>query len=495
MGVGATIVGGIVLSPYLIRQLGPEGYGVWVLSFALVENYVLLDLGFRSATVKYVAHYWATGESARVNEVLNTVVAYAGIVSAGMFLVIVFGSRYVDRLFKVSPSYAHSFRALVLLISLSWCLGFVFNNFAASLEAVQRFDLYNKIGVTMIVARVIGTFILLYLGRDLVQIGALVVSSQVLGYVMYFFAFRHIFPELRLSPRYATLATLKMMGGFGVHTFVLNIANLILLQSPALLIGHFLGATFSGYFQAPNRLLQYTGEAVARAGSITNANTAELQARGDTQALPELATYTNRYCVVLFMPVAIALWVYGDAIFNLWIPSIARFSAPLLPIMLTGYLIAVIGQFSSAMLLQGLGRHQVYARGVMAEAILCVLSLTWAIPHYGVIGAAWVTAILMTLSRGLFTPWLVSREMHFPFLKYITSIYFWPCISAIPAFGMAMYLKATVLPGRNWLQIAVVMALIGIVYFGIAIFLCVPPSHRGLLRTWLGNKIPLLRPA
>src|SRR5215472_19146371 len=76
LGVGAGLVAGLLISPYLIRKIGPEAYGIWVLSFALAENYVLLDLGFRSATVKYVAHFWATGESARVNEVLNTMVAY-----------------------------------------------------------------------------------------------------------------------------------------------------------------------------------------------------------------------------------------------------------------------------------------------------------------------------------------------------------------------------------------------------------------------------------
>ena len=435
------------------------------------------------------------GESARVNEIINTVVLYAGIVSVALFLVILAGSGYVDRFFKVSASYTHSFRLLIVVISLSWCLGFVFNNFAASLEAIQRFDLYNKTGVTMIVVRVIGTFILLYLGRGLVEIGILVVASQTLGYAMYFMAFRHVFPELRLSTRYASMATLKKMGGFGVHTFVLNVANLILTQSPPLLIGHFLSATFAGYFQAPNRLLQYTGEAVGRAGAITNANTAELQARGDTKALPELAIYTNRYCVVLFMPIAIFLWIYGDAIFTLWLPPIARFSAPLLRVMLIGYVIAVIGQFSSGMLLQGLGRHQRYGRAVMTEAVLCVIGLTWAIPHYGIIGAAWVTSILMTLDRGLFTPWLVSREMNFSFLKFIASIYVWPFLSAIPAFGMAIALRATVLPGNNWFQIGVVMALIGIAYFAIALFLCVPPNHRELLRVWVGQKIPRLRPA
>ena len=493
MGVGATLVSGLLISPYLIRKLGPEGYGIWVLSFALVDNYALLDLGFRSATIKYVAHYWATGEPSRVNEILNTVIAYAGIVSLALVAAILTGAAYLDRFFRISPAYIHSFQTLVLLVSLSWCLGFVFNNFAASLDAVQRFDLSNKASVVVTVCRVIGTAVLLYLGRGLVAIGIFVVATQVLGYAIYFLAFRHIFPALRLSARYASLTTLRKMGSFGIHTFVLNMGNLILAQSPPLLIGHFLPAAFVGYFGAPNRLLQYTGELVGRAGVITNANAAELQARNDKRVLPELAIFTNRYCVMLFMPIAIALWIYGNAIFTLWVPSIARFSAPLLPVMLVGYVIAVVGQFSSSMLLQGLGRHQNYARGVMAEAIVSVGALVWIIPRFGLMGAVWALTILMTCNRGLLTPWLVSREMNFSFPRFVASIYARPFAAAIPAVALATLLQRSVLPGSNWLQIAAAMAVIGIAYFGVAVFFCVPPTHREMLWSWAAHKLPWTR--
>ena len=489
VGVGATLIAGLIISPYLIRKLGPDAYGVWVLSFALVENYVFLDLGFRSATVKYVAHYWATGEPVRINEVLNTVIAYAAIISTGLFVIVLVASRYIDRFFNVSPEYTHSFRTLVVLISLSWCLGFVFNNFAASLEAVQRFDLYNKAAVITTVFRVAGTGMLLYGGRGLVEIGLLVITSQVLGYVLFFLCFYHIFPELRLSPGLASVSTLKKMGDFGIHTFLVNIAYVILAQSPILVIGHFLPTSFAGYFAAPNRLLQYAGDAVSRIGIITNANTAELQARGQTGSLQQLALFTNRYCLTLFMPIAILLLVFGNAIFNLWVPSIARYSAPLLPIMLAGYVIAVVGQFSSWMLLQGLGRHQSYARGMIAEAIVCIAILVWVTPRFGLPGVAAVTSVLMILNRGLLTPWLVSREIGCGFSGFVISIYFWPLACAIPAFGVAILLKGSALPGTTWTQIGLALAIIGVVYLTSALFLCVPSSHRELLRLWLKQKL------
>ena len=56
----------IVLQPYIIRKLGDVGYGIWVLVLGLIDYYWLLDLGFRSATIKYSAEYRATGETGKI---------------------------------------------------------------------------------------------------------------------------------------------------------------------------------------------------------------------------------------------------------------------------------------------------------------------------------------------------------------------------------------------------------------------------------------------
>jgi len=195
------------------------------------------------------------------------------------------------------------------------------------------------------------------------------------------------------------------------------------------------------------KLIQYTGDAVARIGIITNAHAAELQARGDSRALSELAIYANRYSLAIFMPAAIALWVFGDRLFRLWVPSIAPCSAPLLPILLTGYMAAVVPQFSSGMLLQGLGRHQRFARGLLAEAVAVVFLLILLIPRFGIVSAAWVTAICMVLNRGIFAAWLVSRELRFSFLYVIHPIYTWPVITALPVAALAYLLRISFLPG------------------------------------------------
>ncbi len=481
MGVAASLFTGILLSPYLIRKLGAEGYGVWTLSFALVEYGTFLDLGFRSAVVKYVAHYRAVEQPLGINQVINTGLLYSSLVSMGIFASTVLVSGSLHYFFHMSAAFEHSFRILIILVSLSWCVGFVFGLFGACLEAIQRFDLYNKATVVVTIARAAGIALLLYLGHGLIAIGVLTVVTQCVGYALYYILFRRVVVSLRVSPRYASVQTLRTMARFGIHTFFINVSSLLLNQGPPMLIGHFLPAAFVGFYQLPMKLIQYTSDAVARIGIITNANAAELHARGDSRAISQLATYANRYSLMLFMPLAIVFWIFGDRIFHLWVPSIAGFSAPLLPILLAGYMIAVVAQFSSGMLLQGLGRHQWFARGMLLESVVVFVLLVVVVPRQGILGSAWVIASCMVINRGILAPWLMSREIGLPFVSFVHSIYTWPVITAIPVAGLAYLLRISILPGYTWLQIFSVAVVVGVAYFSLAFFLCLPQDHRARL--------------
>ena len=249
-----------------------------------------------------------------------------------------------------------------------------------------------------------------------------------------------------------------------------------------MLIGHFHPAMFVGFYALPVRLLQYTVEMVARIGLVTNSNAAELSARGDRSSLGALAIYANRYCLILFMPLAVILITHGGPLFLKWVgPEFARHSVPILPVLLLGSVIAIIGQYSSTMLLQGLAKHQIYARGLLVEAVLGVAALWFVIPRYGILGAAWVSSLFMIANRAIFVSWLTSREIGMPFLAFLNAVYTGPLLAAIPTFALSWGLRTTILPGVTWLQLAEAGIVAVAVYYATAYFFCLPPTHRTMI--------------
>jgi O-antigen/teichoic acid export membrane protein len=222
---------------------------------------------------------------------------------------------------------------------------------------------------------------------------------------------------------------------------------------------------------------------------VTNTNAAELAARGDPEDVAGLAVYTNRYCLVIFMPLAILLWTHGSQLLAFWVgPKFASQSAPVLPILLLGYVIGVVGQYSASMLLQGLGKHQRYARSLMFEAAAALILLWVAIPRWGILGAAWVTAVLMILNRGLIASWLISGTVGISFTQYVRSVYAGPAIAMLPVVALSLWLKATILPGSNWIQILTVAVILGASYYSVAFFVALDRRHRMLLMNWIASQ-------
>ena len=145
LGTIVSLFIGFVLSPYLIVKLGADGYGVWAITFALVEYCWFFDFGFRSATVKFVAHYSAINDPDNVRAVLSTVLLYSSITGCVILAGALAVARYVEHFFRIPENLRGSFQTLLILITLSWCLGLVFNVFNASIEAVQHFE-YSPAG-------------------------------------------------------------------------------------------------------------------------------------------------------------------------------------------------------------------------------------------------------------------------------------------------------------------------------------------------------------
>src|ERR1700728_3171517 len=84
LGVVASFFTGFFLSPYIIRTLGDQRYGIWALAFAFIDYYTLFDFGFKSAVVNLISRYRAEGQDRETNEVINSALFY--FIGLGFFI-------------------------------------------------------------------------------------------------------------------------------------------------------------------------------------------------------------------------------------------------------------------------------------------------------------------------------------------------------------------------------------------------------------------------
>lgn len=481
-GVGVNILLGLFLSPILVHKLGVAQYGVWVLLFSTMDYLRLLDFGLRAAVINRCARHNAQGDSRGVNETINTAILYFLAMSAICCAFALLFSGPAMTLFKIEPALQPDARLLLVIIALSISARLIFSPVTAALEALQRFDLINRAYIGNLTVRAVGSLALLLSGYGLLPLGYLVLAVAVGEDLWNFLSLRRVFRDLHLSPRLISGDAFRALVGYGKHSSVLTVANMVELQAPATVLGAMCGPTEVAFFALPWRLLMYTTEAFTKVGQITASVTAELDVRSDARNVWNMAVATNRNCLGLFMPVAIFLCVYATPLLTVWVsPEVGQRSGTVLPVLVVPFLLAIAAQFNSGAVLQGQAKHRTYAWSMVAEVVVMIVVSLIVAPRYGAYGVAWVVSASLTTVRGAFLAVLMCRANGFSIAEYLHAIYARPLAAAVPVVLLAGALRLTVLPGRNWFELLASAGIVAGSYLAIAFFTVIDADVRGHL--------------
>ncbi len=502
LGVMMSIVIGMALTPYILAKLGANGYGVWTLSFSLIESLTLFDFGLRSAGVKYVSHYYTIGDRDKLAEVLHTSFVWAVCMGGTLFAGVLLFAPFAASHYHISEQYKSQFPVLLMLIGGSFAVGLTFNQIRNAIDAVQRFDLTNRAAILGTFIRGLGTFLLLRAGYGLVEICILTIASQIFTYVLNYVDFRRVFPGQTISFARSNWAMFKQLASYGIHTFFTTLAYLGLMQGPPIVLAQLRSDTEVGYFSLPARLVNYLSEAVGRIAVVTATSVTALVAKGQMDEVRKMASYPNRYTLALFFPVAIWLFSHGERfLLVLAKPAVVEQSMRVLPWVVAGTLIGFIGQINSFNLLVAMGRHSGAARMMALEAAALVAGMYWLVPSYGISAAAWLSGGLMALNRGFLIPIIVVRVLNLRYVSYMTSIYVRPALVAIPVCALSYFLASAIPDPASTSKLVRVAGLLGqagfiaAVYCAIAYFAVLLPEHRQMVKGGIERRWTALRAA
>jgi O-antigen/teichoic acid export membrane protein len=494
--VVTSLVLALIVTPLITRRLGPDAYGLWVLVFAFTEYYTIVDLGVRSAVVKYVAQHATLGETDELHRVLNTAFAYFGLGGIVLLVFTVLIAPVVSGLFDIPPELRATSVHVLMATGASVAFTFAFMWLGASLEAIQRFDLSYRIVIGIHVARVAATVAVLLLGFGLFAIVAIAVAARLVQCLLVYRAFMRQFPGLRWSRRFVSGSTFRKLFAFSVFTLPSTAGSMLLDHGPGVIVGLALPVAYVGYYSLPRRLLQSVLDLVHRMGSVTTARSAELVARNDRAGLVRLAVQSNRYGLVVFMPATIFLWLFGETVFSVWLtPEFAAFSAPLLPVFLLGVVLADASQFNSSSMLYGLARHHGFGFLLLAEALLSSALVYYFARAGSLWNAALAASILMIISRGVLTPYLLCLHLRYSLVRYLADVSIRPLAAGVIAAGVMWGVKTAGLPMTSLLDLGLAGVLTTAVYALIAGRLCVLPEDRDWIMTLVASRAPRLVPA
>jgi O-antigen/teichoic acid export membrane protein len=479
LGVGVNLALGLCLSPLIVRRLGIEQYGVWVLLFSAADYLRIIDFGFRSSVVNACARLRTRGDADGINQTLTSALAYFFVGSVACWLLAVLCRAPLVAMFNVAEPMRPTAITLVGIIVATVSVRLMFAPVTAVLEAFERFDLLNRAYIAGLVLRATGSVGVLLAGRGLIGLAWVVLLVQVVEATWNFASVRRVVPSFRPAFHRVRFGTLKRLSHYGRHSALMAGADLMSLHGAITILGAIRGPAEVAAYALPFRLLYYVAEVMSKVSGVTAAATAALDEAGHRERVWRLAMDTNRHCLAFFMPLGLFLSMYGTPLLREWIsPEVAVHSGPLIPILLIMFVFAVAGQYNSGAVLIGQGKHSSYAHLILTEVALTAIGLFIFAPAYGALAAAWVVSLSFVVARGFALALVLCRRNGFPFWHYIVAIYGRTLACAAAVMPLVIALRTFVWPGNSWRELVLAATVISGCYYTLAYFVVLQPSER-----------------
>jgi len=417
-------------TPYLIRNLGIEAYGLVPLALQVTGYMSLLTVALSGSVGRFLTIDLARGDTSGANRTFNTSLL-ACIVGSAALLPIALGLSYAAPFFLSVPAgHEDGARVLFLATTISFLLATVGSSFGVSTFVQSRFDVRSGIEAVTLVARVglvIGLFA--FFAPGLWIVGVAILAATALNQVGSVASWRWLTPQLsirRSSFDWGKLREMLSMGGWMV---VNQAGTLLFLNIDLLVVNMVLGAKAGGQY-AP--LLQWSVMLRTLAGVIAGVLTPTIiayHARADHEGLVRISQQSVKLMgLAMALPIGLICGL-GRPLLQTWLGKDFAHLAPLLALLTAPLCInlAVLPLFSI-----NVAVNKIRWPGI-ATLVLGLLNLGLAIVlakplGWGLYGVAAAGAIVLTARNAVFIP-LYGAWV----LKQRPSIFLWAMVPSVVA--------------------------------------------------------------
>ncbi|MBI5517119.1 MAG: polysaccharide biosynthesis protein [Deltaproteobacteria bacterium] len=464
LGIVLQAVVAFAVTPYQIRRLGEEGNGVLMVINSYVGYSGLLNLGLGSAIVKYIAEHNAREEWDELNETASTIFTIYLAIGAFCLLAGLALAVPLPHLARLPPELASQGQLLLCLMSVALFFQFPGSVYSGALMGLQRFDLINTYVLVLLVARTVGVVLVLKYHPSLVLVGAINMASFILDQVAAYLWSRRLLPQLRCSPSLFRRARVRKVFGFSSQAFLFQVAERLINATDSLVITQAKGPGPVTHYQNGLTLVDKARELLEKAAIVLMPGVSDAAARKDTRTLRSLWRSGNKASLMLAMPVALVLIVWGRHVVTLWLDQdLASKAYESLAWLAAAFVMQTLGRGVAKPLFEGWGKISLPARVTIVEGAANLILSVVLVRTWGIAGVAFATFLPAAVSGLLVLPYLACRELQVSFLAHLFHTFVRALPPLVPAYGVLWYAERLGLHQHLW-GLAVTCPLVLLVY-------------------------------
>jgi len=433
------VVGMIVpffLTPIVIRNLGTVAYGVWILAVSTVAYLGLLDLGLRSAIIRYVSKADAQGQEIEAQNAIGAALWFRILIASAAVAISFVLAVVFPHLFKVPFGLERPAQVTVLLCAFAVAITLISGVFGAVLGAIHRFDVLSWVGMTQTGVKAVGVIAILHGGGGLIALACWELIVTLLAGIATWIAATKIYPTCRVLLGRPDLKTLKMIWSYSFTTFIIVIAVQVVFNTDNIVVGAFVSVGSVAFYSIGGSLVAYSRQVVSSVATTFIPMASNLEASGKTEELRRLLLKGTQATLGLALPVSLALLFRGKTFIGLWMgPKYSEVAGTVLQILMISQFLGVANT-TAGQIAFGIAKHKSVANWAIVEAALNLSLSILLAKTIGLYGIAWGTSIATVIVHLLFWPRFVRRELGVPIFTYLWQGWGEISLCSVP-FGLA----------------------------------------------------------
>lgn len=383
----------IVLTPYLIKHLGDENYGLWILVLSAIGWFNFLELGFADAVQRNIVLALEKSDHHRINVIFSVAVALFGILGA-IAASCVLALAVFPELLGTGDELQSTAAIALAILALKVFLDFVMNCYHGFYIAYLRMDIDANLST---LNTVIKSILVYFLIIDLNIYGAVAATiiADITTHSMKAYFARKLHPDFKLSLKLVTFSEVKELFAFSKHLIIAGVASSINRRVDPIIISHLLGLKFVALYNVVNTLVNQVELLVSAVVDVFQPVFTRKVARGDSiSSIYQQVSRLNYFVVVLFYtPLAI---LAEDFIF-LWIGPEYAVVANLAYLLGFAYICRTISRPVRTLLLAQANHQLISIVNIIGAVVNIALSL-WLGLMWGLEGIAMATLCAFFIS-------------------------------------------------------------------------------------------------
>ncbi len=405
-GQAAPLAASLVATPFVIRLLGAESYGVFVLICLIPTYIVFADLGMGLGSTKFGSEAYARGEGEA--KVVRTAALIAFLTSVPFAAAIFIFSLPILRLLNV-PEYLLSDANIALrIVSVTIVTNFLNLVFNTPQLTRLRMDLNTLVNSGVRIVSLLTIPVVLYLGGGIIGAVTVMLAASVLTLAGHLAVSRLLLKDLLgLSINKELIRPLLRFGGplalsVIAATLLINIEKLVLTRATSTETLAFYSVAFT-----------FAGMASLFSGAMVQSLIpafSQLLTNNSRDQLNSLFSRSLRINILGFIPVIVCLVAIAQPFFTIWAgEAFGRESTLPFYILLIGLFFTLVAYIPYSTLMAA-GRTDIFAKLYWLELIPYVLVVALLTNRFGAVGAAAAWSLRGIMDAVLIV-WLAKRSV------------------------------------------------------------------------------------